>query len=77
MFSHTKAAMPHYTRRLRFGIGKAVIASLENQDPLWSVGTHGYHPRTIGFLADEIVRRVDGRPLGQFWREEIAAAGRD
>ena len=51
---------------------KAVIASLENQDPLWAVGTHGYHPRTIGFLADEIVRRIDGRPLGQFWREEIA-----
>jgi CubicO group peptidase (beta-lactamase class C family) len=51
---------------------KAVITSLENQDPLWLVGTHGYHPRTIGFLADEIVRRVDGRPLGQFWREEIA-----
>ena len=36
------------------------------------MGTHGYHPRTIGFLADEIVRRIDGRPLGQFWREEIA-----
>lgn len=51
---------------------KAVIDSLENQDPLWAVGTHGYHPRTIGFLADEIVRRIDGRPLGQFWREEIA-----
>ena len=52
---------------------EAVIASLENQDPLWSVGTHGYHPRTIGFLADEIVRRVDGRALGHFWRDEIAA----
>lgn len=52
---------------------EAVIASLENQDPLWSVGTHGYHPRTIGFLADEIVRRIDGRALGHFWRDEIAA----
>lgn len=51
---------------------EAVIASLEKQEPLWSVGTHGYHPRTIGFLADEIVRRVDGRTLGQFWRDEIA-----
>lgn len=52
---------------------EAVIASLEKQEPLWSVGTHGYHPRTIGFLADEIVRRVDGRALGKFWRDEIAA----
>lgn len=49
-----------------------VIAALEEQKPLWPVGTHGYHPRTIGFLADEIVRRVDGRALGDFWREEIA-----
>ena len=52
---------------------EAVIASLEKQEPLWPVGTHGYHPRTIGFLADEIVRRVDGRALGKFWRDEIAA----
>ena len=51
---------------------EAVIASLEKQKPLWSVGTHGYHPRTIGFLADEILRRIDGRALGQFWRDEIA-----
>jgi len=51
---------------------EAVVASLEKQEPLWKVGTHGYHPRTIGFLADEIVRRVDGRSLGEFWRGEIA-----
>lgn len=51
---------------------EAVIAAIEKQEPLWPVGTHGYHPRTIGFLADEIVRRVDGRSLGQFWQEEIA-----
>lgn len=51
---------------------EAVVASLEKQKPLWPVGTHGYHPRTIGFLADEIVRRVDGRSLGEFWDEEIA-----
>lgn len=51
---------------------ESVIASLEKQVPLWDVGTHGYHPRTIGFLADEIVRRVDGRSLGDFWCEEVA-----
>jgi len=51
---------------------EAVVASLEKQKPLWEVGTHGYHPRTIGFLADEVVRRVDGRSLGDFWWEEIA-----
>ena len=50
----------------------AVVTSLEKQEVLWKPGTHGYHPRTIGFLADEIVRRVDGRGLGDFWRGEIA-----
>ena len=51
---------------------EAVVAALEKQEPKWPVGEHGYHPRTIGFLADEIVRRVDGRSLGDFWWEEIA-----
>ena len=51
----------------------AVIAALEKQSPDWPVGRHGYHPRTIGFLADEVIRRIDGRALGAFWWEEIAA----
>ena len=51
---------------------EAVIKALEKQSPNWSAGNHGYHPRTIGFLADELLRRVDGRSLGDFWLEEIA-----
>lgn len=51
---------------------EAVVAALEKQEPQWSVGHHGYHPRTIGFLADEIVRRIAGVPLGEFWWTEIA-----
>ncbi|MEJ6725439.1 MAG: serine hydrolase domain-containing protein [Akkermansiaceae bacterium] len=51
---------------------EAVIAALEKQEPKWKVGEHGYHPRTIGFLADEVVRRIDGRSLGEFFSEEIA-----
>lgn len=51
---------------------EAVIASLEKQEPKWKVGEHGYHPRTIGFLADELVRRLDGRSLGEFFQDEIA-----
>lgn len=51
---------------------EAVIASLEKQEPKWRPGEHGYHPRTIGFLADEMVRRIDGRSLGQLFQEEIA-----
>jgi len=49
-----------------------VVAALENQESKWSAGEHAYHPRTIGFLADELVRRLDGRSLGEFWGQEIA-----
>ena len=53
---------------------KDVIGALEKQEPYWKPGkAHGYHPRTIGFLLDEIVRRVTGGiSLGQFWNDRIA-----
>ena len=51
----------------------AVIRALEAQKPLWPPGTaHGYHARTFGFLLDELVRRIDGRTLSQYWREVFA-----
>ncbi len=50
----------------------AVIRALEEQAPLWPTGDgHGYHPRTCGYVWDEIVRRVAGRPLGHYWRESF------
>ena len=51
----------------------AIIRALEVQKPLWSPGTaHGYHARTFGFLLDELVRRITGRTLSQYWREVFA-----
>ena len=52
----------------------AVIRALEQQAPNWQPGSaHGYHPRTFGFLLDEIVRRVAGASsLGDYWREHFA-----
>jgi CubicO group peptidase (beta-lactamase class C family) len=48
----------------------AVIRALEEQAPLWPPGTaHGYHARTFGFLLDELVRRIAGKPLAEYWRE--------
>src|SRR5438067_7521885 len=48
----------------------AVIRALEEQKPLWPPGTgHGYHARTFGFLLDELVRRIAGKPLTEYWRE--------
>ena len=51
-----------------------VSTAFEQQDPFWDPGKgHGYHPRTIGFLLDEVVRRVSGgTSLGKFWNGKIA-----
>ena len=51
----------------------AIIAALEKQAPLWSPGTaHGYHARTFGFLLDELVRRLAGITLSEYWRTTFA-----
>lgn len=51
----------------------AVVAALTRQRPLWPPGTgHGYHPRTYGFLLDEILRRMSGLELGEYWRRHFA-----
>lgn len=48
-------------------------ARLAAQAPLWPPGTaNGYHAATFGFLASELVRRTDGRPLGRFLADELA-----
>ena len=51
----------------------AVIQALETQKPLWTPGTaHGYHARTFGFLLDELVRRITGKTLSEYWQENFA-----
>jgi CubicO group peptidase (beta-lactamase class C family) len=51
----------------------AVIGALEKQEPNWPPGTeHGYHARTFGFLIDELVRRIAGTTLAEYWRKTFA-----
>jgi CubicO group peptidase (beta-lactamase class C family) len=46
---------------------------LAREEPWWTPGTkHGYHGLTFGFLVGEIVRRVSGTSLGEFFRDEVA-----
>lgn len=46
---------------------------LARQAPWWEAGTtSGYHALNQGHLVGEVIRRVDGRGLGQFFAEEIA-----
>lgn len=50
----------------------AVQSRLAAQIPLWPLGTgSGYHPITIGYLAGEVFRRLDGRSLGGALREDL------
>ena len=50
-----------------------MVRAIEEQEPLWEPGTNGcYHTVSLGYLTGELVRRVTGRTIGQFWREEIA-----
>ena len=52
---------------------QAVLDKLAAQAPLWEPGTaSGYHPITIGYLAGELFRIVDGRTMGAALREDFA-----
>jgi CubicO group peptidase (beta-lactamase class C family) len=51
-----------------------MVKALAAQAPLWAPGTRsGYHALTIGYLVGEIVRRITGKSLGTFFRDEVAA----
>ncbi len=50
-----------------------IVEQLARQAPLWPPGSqHGYHMRTYGWLVGELIRRVTGRTMGRFLRDEIA-----
>src|SRR5437868_751621 len=50
-----------------------MVKALEKQEPFWKPGSmHGYHGFTFGWLIGEVVRRVSGKSLGRFFREEVA-----
>jgi CubicO group peptidase (beta-lactamase class C family) len=50
-----------------------VARAIAEQAPLWEPDKAvGYGPRLFGFLLDEIVRRITGRPLGEYWRAVFA-----
>ncbi|MDZ7673510.1 MAG: serine hydrolase domain-containing protein [Acidimicrobiales bacterium] len=50
-----------------------VVDALAAQAPMWEPGTaHGYHALTFGWLVGEIVKRVDGRTIGEFVADELA-----
>jgi CubicO group peptidase (beta-lactamase class C family) len=52
---------------------KTTCEALAAETPWWEPGTaHGYHALTFGHLVGEVLRRIDGRTLGAFFRDEVA-----
>jgi CubicO group peptidase (beta-lactamase class C family) len=51
-------------------LGAAAVAA---QAPVWEPGTdHGYHAQTYSWLTGELIRRITGRPVGEWLAKEIA-----
>jgi CubicO group peptidase (beta-lactamase class C family) len=49
------------------------VSLLAAQAPWWEPGTaSGYHAVTQGYLVGEVVRRITGQSLGQFFKEAVA-----
>jgi len=50
-----------------------LVAALAAQKPFWEPGSQfGYHAVTFGALVGEVIRRISGKSVGTFWREEFA-----
>lgn len=50
-----------------------VVAALAAQEPLWNPGTgYAYHAITHGWLIGEVIRRITGLTVGQYFDELVA-----
>ncbi len=50
-----------------------MISRMEDEEPFWEPGTrNGYHMVNFGWTVGELVRRVSGKSLGTFFRDEVA-----
>ena len=74
VLSHT-SGVAGWDRRVRVADlydWEKMTALLEDQAPWWIPGSaSGYHAFTGGYILGEVVRRVTGRTMGEFFRDEI------
>ena len=50
-----------------------MTSTLAADEPWWEPGTkHGYHAITFGWLVGEVIRRITGKSVGSYFRDEIA-----
>ena len=75
LLSH-QAGLPAIRKPLPDGAAldwNVIVEALAEQAPWWTPGSaHGYHVNSFGFLAGELVRRIDGRTIGTLLREDVA-----
>jgi CubicO group peptidase (beta-lactamase class C family) len=75
IMSHT-AGLPALDRPVPMGTlydWNQVISLLAAEKPWWEPGKDwGYHAITFGHLVGEVVRRITGKTLGTFFRDEVA-----
>ena len=49
-----------------------MVKLIENEKPFWKPGKEtGYHMMTTGWLIGELIRRVTGKSLGEFFNNEL------
>jgi CubicO group peptidase (beta-lactamase class C family) len=75
VLGHT-SGMPGWTEKVTLADildREKAVDLLAKQAPWWEPGTRiGYQPITYGPLLGEVIRRVTGKTLGRFFREEVA-----
>jgi CubicO group peptidase (beta-lactamase class C family) len=75
VLGHT-SGMPGWTEKVTLADildREKAVDLLAKQAPWWEPGTRtGYQPITYGPLLGEVIRRVSGKTLGRFFREEVA-----
>ncbi len=73
VMSH-QAGLPALSRAVSVLDYATVVEALAEEPAHWIRGSgHGYHPRTFGFLLDELLRRITGGiTLRDYWRATFA-----
>ncbi|KKK43272.1 MAG: Esterase EstB [Candidatus Lokiarchaeum sp. GC14_75] len=74
LFSHS-AGLPGFDEKITVEDLKdwdKIINIIAKQKPWWEPGIKiGYHATTMYYLLGELVRRISGKPINKFFREEI------
>ncbi len=75
MLNH-ECAVPAFREPVReggFNDWDYMVGRVAEEEAHWEPGTrNGYHMVNFGWTVGELVRRVSGKSLGQFWQDEVA-----